>query len=219
MSFHGKGNDGEALSMVSGEIKWAVSTGGGGGGVGVTVAGLPVSADFETVTAALAANETILNVIGDTTEPSDPQVGASGASIVMFNSSDVSMGVNNFEWTQGSNLEIRGNGKITFAHTVNTTLFDFNGEAGRLTVNGIELDNQSSAITTLTNGIRGRFDNCFIVGDAVFNGTRNSISDCEISLNVIVASGALDTMVSNCNYGGGLVDNGSGTIFADLLSF
>jgi hypothetical protein len=218
MAYLGKGNDTDVITMVSGLIKWAVSTGSGGGGLGVTV-GSGVSADYETVVAALASSETILSVIGDTTEPSNPQVSASGASISIFNNAEVDMGTNSFEWTQGANLNLTGNGRIKFAHSVDTTLFDFNGNAGKLAVNGIELRNESTAITTLTNGIAGRFDKCTVIGEAVLDGTRNAMADCDVSQNITAASGAVNTMFSNTHYGGSIVDNGSGTILADLLSY
>ena len=200
----------------AGQIFLAINS--GNAGLGVTVAGL-ITADYTSVNAALTAGNTILNVIGDTVEGASPTINASGITIRLFNDSQINMNTNRFLWTQTANLSIRGDGTIRYAYAADTTLFDFDGNLGKVNANGLNLLNASSASGILTDGSQCKFSDCTLTGHLILLGTRNAFRNSEVSQDIIIPYAAINNMVSNTHYGGGLVDNGSGTVLSDLLSF
>lgn len=219
MSYVGEGGQGQVLTFDAGTTKWMDSNPGGSGVIGVTVAEF-VPADFTTISAAIAASNRIINVIGDTTEGSTISVPNSGLSITMFNAADVDLGTNNFVWTDNSNVDIGGNGSITFGYSSATELFDHAGfNLSRVTVDGITLNNNSTDTATLSDGVDGRFSNLVINGDAVLDGTRNQINDTDINGNLIVSATASNAKVSDCQVNGTITDNGTNTVISDTDNY
>jgi hypothetical protein len=219
MSYPGTGSVSQTLQITSGRAKWQDVVAGGVGGIGVTVAGLPVSADFETMAAAISGNNTILNVIGDTTEPLDVLVTASGLTVRIFNDAEINLQTNSFLWSAPGNVAIRGQGSLRYAIAGGSnTVFDLQSNAGILTVDGLELKNESTGggLVTITNGTDGRFDKCVWTGDVRIAGERNIISACNMTTTLIIESGSINTHISDTQIDGGFTDFGSGTLMGDI---
>ena len=217
MSYSGTGNASQTLQIVSGRPKWQDVA--AGGGIGVTVAGLPVQADFETMVAAITAGNSILNVIGDTTEPSDVLVTTSGLTVRMFNDAEIDLGANSFLWSTSGNMAMRGQGSLRYAIAGGTnTIFDLQSNVGRVVVDGLELKNESTGggFVTISNGTDGRFDKCVWTGDVRLAGERNMISAADITTTLVIESGSIDNQISDIQLNGTLTDDGSGTLIADV---
>jgi hypothetical protein len=221
MSYVGVGSQDQVLTLDAGTQKWqdpAVAV-GGTGVLGVTVAEF-IPADFPSIVAALAANNTILNVIGDVNEVATINVPSSGLSITIFNASDVNLGTQNFVWTDNSNLDIRGNGFVSYGYASPTEIFDHSGfNLGRVTVDGITLNNNSSAPATLTDGVDGRFSNCVFTGGVLLDGTRNQIDSSDITGDLEIAATSVNGKISSCQVDGSLTDNGTATVISDTDNY
>lgn len=179
----------------------------------VTVAALPVLADFETLSAA-AVDNTVLNVIGDVNEVADVPIDASGLTIVMFNSPTIDMGANSFLWSSDGDLAIRGAAVINYG---SSPLFDANGNTGRAIVDGAGLNTSLAATGILTNGQQGRFTGCIFGSGLRLDGIRNTVMGADILLGIVVDAGAENNMISNCQLSpNDIVDAGSGTILSDI---
>lgn len=193
------------------------------GGLGVTVHGTPGSGDYQRIGDAVEAQQTIVNVIGDCTETSDAEFDRD-VTITLYNDVEVNLGAeSSFLWQDPANVTIQGNGRIRFGYTAGFgPVFDQNGFSGRLNVNGIEFVNDSiGASGELTsNDITGaKFTNCEVSGLLVLQGTRNAFRDGTVSANVVLPYNAVNPMVANTYIGGNIVDNASGTVLSDLISF
>lgn len=213
MAYVGKGADELFLGIESGVAKWLQAQAAAGGGIGVTVAGPPVVADFETLNDAIADSNTVLNVIGDVVEPSNVAVGASGLTIRMFNSPTLDMGANSFVWSTDDSLSIRGNAIINYSAS---PLFDANGNQGRVIVDGAEINNTLVATGVLTNGTRGRFTGCVFGGGLRLDGIKNTVTGADIASGIALDAGGENNIVSSCQLDGSIFDAASGTILADI---
>ncbi len=179
----------------------------------VTVAALPVVADFETLSAA-AVNNTILDVIGDVIEVADVPIDASGLTIRMFNSPVIEMSGNSFLWSADGDLAIRGPAVINFD---STPLLDANGNVGRAILDGVELNTGLAATGVLTNGERGRFTGCIFGSGLRLDGIRNTVMGADVLLGIIIDAGGENNIVSNSQLSpNNIVDAGSGTILSDI---
>jgi len=216
MSYPGIGNASQTLQITSGRAKWQDVT---DGGIGVTVAGLPVVADFETMVAAITAGNSILNIIGDTTEPSDVLVTTSGLTVRMFNDAEIDLQTNSVLWSAPGNMAMRGQGSLRYAIAGGTnTIFDLQSNVGIVTVDGLEIKNESTGggLVTITNGTDGRFDKCIWTGDVRIAGERNLISAGDMTTTLVIESGSINTHISDTQIDGGFTDSGSGTLMADI---
>ena len=212
MAYPGRGNDGDFLGIESGVLRW-LQIAAAAGGIGVTVAALPVVADFETLSAAAVSN-TVLNVIGDVIEIADVPVGSSGLTVRMFNSPFIAMGPNSFLWSANGELAIRGPAIIDYG---SDPLFDANGNVGRAIVDGLEINTNLAATGVLTNGTSGRFTGCVYSSGLRLDGIRNTVTGADILLGIVVDAGAENNMISNCQLSpNNIVDAGSGTILSDI---
>jgi len=222
MSYIGTGNESQTLQVTSGRARWQdviAVAGGGGGGIGVTVAALPVSADFETMVSAISSGNTILNVIGNTTETSDVLVTASGLTVRIFNDAEIDLQTNSFLWSSQSNLAMRGQGSLRYAIVGGTnTIFDLQSNIGIVTVDGLEIKNESTGggLITITNGTDGRFDKCIWTGDVRIAGERNIISAGDMTTTLTIESGSINNQISDVQIDGGFTDLGSGTLISDV---
>lgn len=188
----------------------------GGGGIGVTVASGSAVADYESINNAVASGNTIINVIGDTIETADIDVGSSGLNIRVFNSAIIDMLDNKFLWSDGDNLQLVGNGKIVFLYTSDDTLFDVDGGTGSPKVNNMDFDNNSAASGYIMNSTGGRISDAIIGGDLLINGTRNIITSCDIGGNLALATSSDNNIVSSCQLDGLQWDLGSGNMLATI---
>ncbi len=223
MGYKGLGPDLSVLSTTSGLAQWSTTAGGGaGGGLGVTVADAKydLNQDYETIEEALDNNETIVNIIADVSDGTTINVPASGVTINIFNDSTITFQDTFFSWSQNSNLVIRGQGRIVFHYTSDRTIFDFNGNSGRVNVSDVEfVDNTVGASGTLTNGTGGRFTDCTFTGDIFVGGTKNIINSCSISSNLTMSPGSINNIISDTSIAGIFVDQGSGTIADNVPVF
>ena len=217
MTYSGKGANGDQLQIVTGNATWQPPTGGGGGVV--TVAGA-ITADYATIVAAIAAGETIFNVIGDTTEPSNILVGSSGLNITLANSSTIDMGSNSVVWGSDSSVDMRGNGGISFNYSTSDVLFNVSSNLdAKLTVDGLLVTNSSTATAGLCNGKDMTFQACIFVGDAILDGVRNTIVVSDFRSNLLLLSNASGCQVSSCQIDGIIVDSGVATLLSDISTY
>lgn len=221
MAYTGKGQDAQFLGIESGLIKWLQVIQAAGGGLGVTVAALPrFQANFPTINAAISAGNSIINVIGDCEEQFNVSVPSSGLTLKIFADAQVDMTNNSFLWSSSAGLYLNGNGSMRHAASgIEVTLFDFSGNTGKLTVDGIEIVNDTATGSgVLTNGTRGHFSKCVFLGAGTVHlgGQRNTISSSDITGSIVIQSGSTNNHVSDCQLNVGFTDLGSGTILADI---
>ena len=184
---------------------------------GVTVAsGVALDADYTSIGSAIAAYETIINIIGDTDETADVSVGSSGLYIRIVNSATLNMMDNTFLWSEAGNLNMNGTGRVVFEYGSDDTLFDVNSTAGKPKISNINFVNNSSASGYITNATGGRISNATIAGDLFVDGTRNIISSCDIEGNLALASTSDNNIVSMCQLDGVYWDLGSGNSLATI---
>jgi hypothetical protein len=217
MSYIGVGNESDTLQITSGRPQWqvAAAAAAAGGGFGVTVdASIP--ADFTTIVEALASGNTVMTVIGDTVESANIDVGVSGLNIVMANSALLDMDTNKFLWSADGDLRIEGNGSIIYSYLVDDTLFDAAGNAGAPVIDGIRLNNNSSASGIITNATNASLSSCVVSGDLVLNGVRCSVVGCDLTADLILPYTSENNEVSSCQLNGAFTDNGSGNILSDI---
>jgi len=216
MSYVGVGTDTQTLQLTSGRPKWQTVAAGGGGGFGVTVA-QNIPADFVSIGAAISGSNTIMTIIGDTTEEVNIDVGSSGLNIIFANSSEVNLNDNSFLWSDNGRLDIGGNGIIRYATATAGTIFDVNGTIGLANVGGVEIKNESAGTATLASGTDSTFDNCIFNGEARLNGIRNKISTSDFLTSLTIESSAQNVHISSCSVSGSApTDAGSGTILSDI---
>jgi hypothetical protein len=209
MGHLGKGNPGDLLHQVGQKNivigKRLLDT--------VTVAALPVVADFETLSAA-AVNNTVLDVIGDVNEVANVPIGASGLTVRMFNNPTIDMAGNSFLWSANGSLALRGPASIDFT---SSPLFDANGNSGRAIVDGMEITTGLAATGILTDGERGRFTGCVFTSGLRLDGIRNTVVGADIGFGIVVDASAENNIISSCQLDADeIVDAGSGTILSDI---
>jgi len=201
------------ISAISGVFDYIVLNSGTLGSSVTTVAGSPIVADFETLSAAAAADNTLVEVIGDVTEVADVLIGASGLTIRMVNDPIITMGANKFAWSSDGSLATRGPAVIS--HT-STPLFEASGNVGRVLADGLEITNLLVSTGVLTNGSRGRFNGCVFNNGLRIDGTKNTVLGAEISSGIIFEATSENNMVSSCQLSGYTSDAGSGNIFSNI---
>lgn len=218
MAYSGKGNNGDVLTIVSGHVEWATPT-AVGGGLGVTVAALPVVADFETLSAAVSGNNTELNVIGDVVEVANILVPNSGLMVRVIRSAKVNMRTNKFIWDADGDLYMRG-GILRHNFSSDNTFFDLNGNNGKLYVENMEIQNSGSATVALMNSLNGEFNGCIFDGPAIVAGERNRLIGCDF-INLTIASSGINNTISSSHIPSAnpIADNGSGTILNAIRQY
>lgn len=215
MSYIGVGSESDTLQITTGRPQWQVVAAAAGGGFGVTVAA-NIPADFTSIVEALASGNTVMTIIGDTVESSNIDVGTSGLNIVMANSVLLDMTTSKFLWSADGDVRIEGNGSIIYSYLTDNILFDAAGNAGAPVVDGVRLNNNSSASGILTNATNASFSNCVVSGDLVLDGIRCSVIGCDLTANLILPYTSENNEVSSCQLNGIFTDNGSGNILSDI---
>lgn len=197
-----------------------ISLGGGGasssvrGGFFVTVANQSgVVADYASISGAIASPFNAIYIIGDTVEPGQVQIPSSGLSIKFLNDASLNMGSSNFLWQDNAGVYIEGNGEIV---STAATLFDANGNSGRIDVKGITITTSSG--TVLTDGTDGRFSDVILSSGMTISGTRNMIVSSKMQ-SLEIGAGSTNAIVSDSFVDEPIVDNGTGTILADIKEY
>jgi len=205
--------------LISGDLTVLGNIVGFKQGVGVTVAE-NIPADYPSVNAALAANENILHMIGDTTEYASVNLPTSGLLLHFYNDSIWNVQSGNIIWTAATQVTLDGNGTLQFAYPAQDTLFDPAGFIdARVVARDITFDNNSADLAVFTSGTNSRLVSCRVEGDLVLAGVRNAVTQCDISSNFIVVSGAQNNLFSSSFLGGVIIDSGNGTLIADILTY
>lgn len=192
------------------------ATGGGGGsssGGGLVTVG--ESGMYPTVNAALAATHNVLFINSYTGESGDITIPSSGLYINILPGGRLNMGANKFSLNDAG-LIIEGHGAIQYNHTVPNTLFDGNDNSS-LKVEGVELLNNSSAFSFLTDVNSAKFSEVSFNGNVNLDSDKNILSDCRYTNgNLTIASGVQNTLIGGAIFDGMLIiDSGNGTVISD----
>ncbi len=214
MAYTGKGINSQFLGIESGILKFLLVQ--AGGGLGVTVAALPVVADFETLSAAITANNSELNIIGDVAEVANVIVPESGLMVRIIRSAKVNMGANKFVWANDGDVYLRG-GTLRHNFSINETFFDLNANNGKLYVENIRIENSGTGTVALMNSFNGEFNGVDFEGDTIVAGERNRLIGCDFT-DLTIASSGLNNTISSSHIpvANPIVDNGSGTILSAI---
>lgn len=189
--------------------------GGGGGGAGNGLITVGESGLYSSINEAMDDWHNVLFVNSDTIEPSGISVRPSGLTIFILPGATLDVGSNTFT-LDDTYLNISGQGNLAYALTSAGTLFDGN-PASKLTIDGITIQNTSSAYDCLTDIPYAKFYDVTFEGDITVCGHYNSIDGATMKNGTIgIASGINSTMIDGAIFDGMLIaDSGTGTIISD----
>lgn len=157
-------------------ISFGAGGGGGGGGGSCECSTVGSGADYETLSAALLAGSRNINVITDVTELTTIPI--NGATIInIVEGSVLNLGSNTLNWAGDYGLEINGNGSLLY-NTSSGVLFNANGNTNaKLTVENINIQNNSSGNVCITDIDYARFHNVIFDSDLFICSDFNVYSD------------------------------------------
>lgn len=182
----------------------------GGGLITVGSSGI-----YPTINAAIEASHNVIFVNSATIETNDITIPSSGLYMTILPHGSVNMSNYVFS-TDNAKLNINGNGTISYNYSSIKTLFDGNDNS-RLNIDGIQINNNSSATSYITDINDAKFSNLDIAGNININGNRNIFSSCKLSNgNITINNGINNTILNSCVFDGILIiDSGNGTIISD----
>lgn len=195
----------------------------GGGGNGSTGTGrITVGASgalYSTINDALNAGHHNMAVICDAYEIQDVTVPLLGMTVTIDPGAHLLMSSGSFLMNESAALEINGPGRLSYSYTsAADILFDTNG-GGRLLVDGITLDNNSSVTHPLTDSNFARFSNIIFEGNINVTANDNVFNSCLYrNLSLFINNTANNTLFNGCNFEGiSVADSGVNTVISNCV--